>query len=589
MATFCLASHVKASVHKQPSTHGVGKLTTTFATSIKPLFQELENASLKIKVSETIKSASSRMLDAFVDSVFQFVDQPLLPSQRNFAPVEEIGNTVEVDCVEGEIPADFPEGVYVRNGANPLHGGLKSTISVLGRSEDIWVEGEGMLHALYFTKTADNNWKLSYKNKFVESETFKLETKMNKPGFLPATEGDSLAILAAFLLNTLRFGIVNKILSNTSIFEHAGKFYSIAENYLAQEINNSGLETLAWGRPFTAHPKKAPGSGELVITGVAGVNPYYGVRFVSVLYHNPDGKRLNHKVDLNTSRSTIAHEVGVTEKYNIFFDYPLTFDPYRLLQGRQLIKFEREKYSRIGVMPRYGNADSVRWFEVEANCTLHMFNCFEDGNEVVVRGCKAKTAIIPGPEWGQDKFEWFSRGFKQVSSSAKDNGDDPIANGLLFSRVYEQRLNLLTGEVKETDLTGDDFSMDFPTINGEYTGVKQKYGYTQVIDSNASSSCGKTKYGGLAKLYFEELEAREDKEGQCRQAIKTVYHKFSKNNFCTGSAYVSKPGAVEEDDGWIVAFVHDEDTDTSHVLVVDAKNFEEEPIAKIALPQRVPY
>ncbi|KAK2969364.1 hypothetical protein RJ640_023625, partial [Escallonia rubra] len=275
--------------------------------------------------------------------------------------------------------------------------------------------------------------------------------------------------------------------------------------------------------------------------------------------------------------------------YNIIFDYPLTLDPYRLLQGGQLIKFEREKYSRIGVMPRYGNADSVRWFEVEANCTLHMFNCFEDGNEVVVRGCKAKTTIIPGPDWGQDKFEWFSRGFKPVTSSPKDNGHDPIADGLLFSRVYEQRLNLLTGAAKEIDLTGDDFSIDFPTINGEYIGVKQKYGYAQVIDSIASSSCGKSKYGGLAKLHFEELAAGEDKEGQSQPAIKTVYHKFAKNNFCTGSAYVSKPGAVEEDDGWIVAFVHDEDTDTSHVLVVDAKNFEEEPIAKIALPQRVPY
>ncbi|KAK2969363.1 hypothetical protein RJ640_023624, partial [Escallonia rubra] len=310
-----------------------------------PLFQELENASLQMKVSETIKSASSRMLDAFVDSVFQFVDQPLLPSERNFAPVEEIGNAVEVGCVEGEIPADFPEGVYVRNGSNPLYGGLKSTISVFGRSSHIWVEGEGMLHALYFTKTADNNWKLSYKNKFVESETFKLETKMNKPGFLPATEGDPSAVLAGFLLNTLRFGIVNKILSNTSIFEHAGKFYSIAENYLAQEINISGLETLgnwdfggAWGRPFTAHPKvcypqyfrklnrflrasilqilvlnydiqKAPGSGELVIIGVDGVKPYYVVGVVSA-----DGKRLNHKVDLNMSRSRLIHEVGATEK-----------------------------------------------------------------------------------------------------------------------------------------------------------------------------------------------------------------------------------------------------------------------------------
>lgn len=36
--------------------------------------------------------------------------------QSNFAPVEEIGETVEVTWIEGKIPTDFPEGVYVRNG-----------------------------------------------------------------------------------------------------------------------------------------------------------------------------------------------------------------------------------------------------------------------------------------------------------------------------------------------------------------------------------------------------------------------------------------------------------------------------------------
>lgn len=36
--------------------------------------------------------------------------------QENFAPVEEIGEIVEAVCFEGEIPADFPQGVYMRNG-----------------------------------------------------------------------------------------------------------------------------------------------------------------------------------------------------------------------------------------------------------------------------------------------------------------------------------------------------------------------------------------------------------------------------------------------------------------------------------------
>lgn len=33
-------------------------------------------------------------------------------------------------------------------------------------------------------------------------------------------------------------------------------------------------------------------------------------------------------------------------------------------------------------MPRYGDAHSVKWFEVEASSVFHIINCFEDGDEV---------------------------------------------------------------------------------------------------------------------------------------------------------------------------------------------------------------
>ena len=60
----------------------------------------------------------------------------------------------------------------------------------------------------------------------------------------------------------LRFGKVNKYISNTNIFKHSGKFYSIAENHMPQEIDILTLNTLgnwdvngAWKRPFISHPK----------------------------------------------------------------------------------------------------------------------------------------------------------------------------------------------------------------------------------------------------------------------------------------------------------------------------------------------
>ncbi|GLT48206.1 hypothetical protein SLA2020_218460 [Shorea laevis] len=269
-------------------------------------------------------------------------------------------------------------------------------------------------------------------------------------------------------------------------------------------MNIFTLETLgnwdvngAWNRPFTAHPKRAPGSGKLVIMGINATKP-----FVEVVVVSADRQKLVHKVDLKLNRCSLSHEIGVTERYNVFMDSPLCIDIIRLILGGPLIKYQKEGYARIGVMPRYGDADSIRWFDVEPNCTFHLINCFEDG---LVMGCRALESIIPGPDGGLNKFEWFSRKFRHVelvegSDGAKDREDDKV----IFTQAYEWKLNMQTGDVKERYLTGNNFSMDFPVVNGACSCVKNKYGYTQVVDSIASSTSGMAKDGGLAKLYCEE-------------------------------------------------------------------------------------
>ncbi|KAK1438273.1 hypothetical protein QVD17_04079 [Tagetes erecta] len=576
-----ILSNVTCSTKNHPITFGVEYFKTTLSSVVKPLVRDMKLSKLKREASRSIKMARLEMLNTLVDSIFQFIDQPMLPSQKNFSPVEEIGEHVEVYCSHGEIPQDFPEG------SNPLFGGLKSSVSVFGKTDSIWIEGEGMLHALYFTKNAQGNWSFCYKNRYVETETYKMERERKRPCFLPAASGDPAAALASTIFNLLRFGMVNKNMSNTNVFEHGGKYYSISEDYVPQEIDLSSLENYgdwnisgAWSRPFTSHPKKVPGTGELVTIGCEPAKPYCVMGVISA-----DGKDLIHKLDLQLDHCSLFHELGVTEKYNILVDSMLTLSAERVMKGGQLFKYESEKQARIAVIPRYGDAHSIKWFNIKPCCTYHLINSFEDGNEVVVRGCKANAAIIPGPEWGEDKFDWFSRGFcfKKVNDT---NDDRTNEEGMLFTSVREWRLNMETLEVKERDLTGTEYSMDFPIINVDFTGVKHKYGYTQIINSHASSNSAKTKYGGLAKLYFEEeVEQRNDGE----QNIRMEYHWLPENNFCSGSAFVAKPEAVHEDDGWIVTFVHDEDNDISYVLVIDARKFESEPIAKIDLPQRVPY
>ncbi|KAI5586392.1 hypothetical protein BDE02_06G209000 [Populus trichocarpa] len=471
--TSTMAFHVNCSVQRRrPSLfQNIDRFKTSLSSSYKPLLKELKQLSLQLEVSQIMKNASVKLLDAFVDSMFQFADQPILPSQSNFAPVDELNEPFVITSIEGKIPDDFPEGVYIRNGANPLFGGLKSTTSMFGKIGHIWIEGEGMLHALYFDKESGiGSWTVLYNSRHVETETFKVEKKRNKPSFLPAIEGSSPAILIACLLNMT-----------------LGDW----------DING------AWHRPFNSHPKTAPGTGELVVFGVDAIKPYMEVGVVSA-----DGKRLVHKVDLKLNRCPLSHDMGVTERYNVIMDFPLTIDLHRLIKGGPLIKFDNEDYARIGIMPRYGDVDSVRWFEVEPNCTFHILNCFEEGVEVVVRGCRSLESII-SKSYGMDleESEWVS-GRLRSKEHVEQNTTPSSNDELLFSRSYEWRLNMETGEVKERNLTGTELCMEFPMINPSLNDLKNKFGYTQIVHEPASSSSGMPKFGGLAKLYFDETSRR---------------------------------------------------------------------------------
>ncbi|KAL0323821.1 UNVERIFIED_CONTAM: Carotenoid 9,10(9',10')-cleavage dioxygenase 1 [Sesamum calycinum] len=511
--------------------------STNYSSSSSSSSAAYKISGIVVDLARTIRETPGKLLDALVDQVFEFVDQP-----------------------------------YLISGANPLHGAPKSAVSIFGKSSHIWVEGEGMIHALYFNKdhsSDGSSWTTFYNNKYVTTDTFQLEKQRKKPVFLPATEGDPPAVLSAFLLNLMRFGVPKQNMSNTNIFEHAGKYYTAADSDVApHQIHIPTLETIgtwdeiaeSWNRPFTSHPKKAPGTGELVIIGFDAKNPYLVLGVISA-----DGKKLLHKVDLKFKRSILCHEIGVTQR---------------------LIRYEKDKYARIGVMPRYGDVDSVRWFEVKPCCAFHIINCYEeDDDEVVVMACIAQDSIIPGPDLGKDKLGWFSRGLKKVSSC-----EENMEEGFLFARPYEWRLNMKTGQVKEKYIVAPDFAMDFPMINDNFIGVKNKFAYTQVVDSVASSVAGMVKYGGLAKVCLQERNV-QFLEGikQNGEYRKIEYHMFPESTFCTGASFVAKQGAADEDDGWLITFVHNEDTNVSEVYIVDAKKISSEAVAKIRLPCRVPY
>lgn len=101
-----------------------------------------------------------------------------------------------------------------------------------------------------------------------------------------------------------------------------------------------------------------------------------------------------------------------------------------------------------------------------------MLNSVFLDKQIVVWGCRALESVIPGPGIGPSKVNF--------ANSVKD--------GLLHDRPYEWRLNMRTGKVRERNLSADtEFSMDFPMINANFAGRKNKFGYTQVVHDSSST------------------------------------------------------------------------------------------------------
>lgn len=96
-------------------------------------------------------------------------------------------------------------------GPNPQYPTQTTATSIFGSTAYTWYEGDGMLHATYFDKADNGKWRISYKNKYVVSETFQMEKERNKASFIPAVDGQPHGILAAFVFNMVTI-LINGLL-----------------------------------------------------------------------------------------------------------------------------------------------------------------------------------------------------------------------------------------------------------------------------------------------------------------------------------------------------------------------------------------
>ena len=180
-----------------------------------------------------------------------------------------------------------------------------------------------------------------------------------------------------------------------ALWYESGSLYALDP----QTLETKGIETMDGRLPrrVSAHSKMAP-NGDFIFFRYGDRPPYmtYGVA-------RPDGTV--HAVDITLPGPRRPHDIGVTPRFSVLHDFPIFFDPELFKKtGKRIPLFHPDVPTRYGVIPRSGTDADVRWFEFAPCYMLHVVNCWEEGDEIVMVGCRTDD-----PSLKPDRRDEFGR------------------------------------------------------------------------------------------------------------------------------------------------------------------------------------
>lgn len=332
---------------------------------------------------------------------------------------------------------------------------------------------------------------------------------------------------------------------NTNVGGFAGTTWAMVEAgtcpvELTYELETVGRNDFSGTLPgaFTAHPKFDPDTGEMHAMVYAPAQWMDHVQYVVVA---PDGK-VRKMLDIPLGM-TMLHDMSLTQRYAIVYDQPCTVDMELAMEGRFPFRWNPDYGNRVGLLPREGSADDIVWIDVPNGYVFHPLNAYDtpEGG-VVIDLCNYDVMFdrdILGPfgDGGQARLERWEL--------------DPHRRTASISVV-------------------DDRPNEFPRHRGSVSTKPHRYGYC------ASPSVDDNVAWPTLKHDLQTGVRQEFDHGPGRAAGEPVF--------------VAREGSTEEDDGWLVTFVHDLGKASTDFVVMDASDFERSDyVARVPLPQRVPF
>ena len=412
--------------------------------------------------------------------------------------------------VDGEIPPQL-NGLFLRIGPNP--------VGVENPALYHWFVGDGMVHALRIEKGQAKN----FKSRFIATDAVQdYKQQPLKDGF---RRGPSSVV-------------------NTNIIYHAGKIWALIEAgtfpaRLDLELNTETHQFFYTDAdlPFTAHPHKDNQTGYLHAICYDAFDPRHA--YYQVL--DQDGY-LIHLVKIPVEHGPMIHDCALTATDVLIFDFPVTFSVSQVLKGSALpYVWNAQHQARIGILPKFGQADEVQWINVDPCFVFHAANAYRnEQNNIIV------DLVVH-----QQMFKQSQQGpFEQ-------------------QKVQLERwcIDLIAASIQRTVI--DAQAQEFPRIDERYSSAAHRYIYT---------------------VSFDEKQLTAANQLRCHDVVEQRLTTYSYGEAWISGEVIFMAESVHsaEGVGYLISYVHHIDNLASKVVILKVNGLEVQLQAEIDLGVRVP-
>lgn len=447
-----------------------------------------------------------------------------------------------IDEITGEIPPGL-EGTLFRNGPGLLDIG--------GVALKHPFDGDGMISAFTFT-----HGRVYFRNRYVQTTGYKAEQQAGKILYrgvfgTPKPGG--------WLHNLFDTNLKN--IANTQVIYWGEKLLALWEAAWPYQLNPTTLATLGEtnldglltpGDAFAAHPRIDPQHQRLVNFSLKP-----GPKTTARLFEfDLDGACVSQQ-EYSFPGFAFIHDFALTPHYGIFFQNPVQLNPIPYLLGlkgaAECLSFNAQKPTHIWLLPRSGG--TPLHFTMPACFVFHHANAFELGDEIVVDSICYDS--FPGLDGDTD--------YREVDFAQLPPG-----------QLWRIRINKTSQEVTTTQL--DPRCCEFPCLHPDYVGQPYRYLYTAA----AHHPTGNAPLQGILRL---------DLHTQAQD-----FWSNAPRGFVTEPVFIPDSTRVKPEDpdsretaGWLLVLTYEASRQKSDLVILDAANLSQGPVARLHLKHPIPY